>query len=713
MRQLLQNLKSGELQIAETPAPAARPGTLLIRTRLSLISAGTERMLVDFARSNLVAKARKQPDRVQQVLDKVRSEGLWATYQAVQARLDEPLPLGYCNCGTVLAVGEGGGDIDVGCRVASNGPHAEIVCVPRNLCARVPDEVSDDRAVFTVVSAIGLQGIRLLAPTLGETIVVFGLGLIGLLAVQLLRVHGCRVIGIDPDPQRCELAAGWGAQTIRPVEGVDPVQRARVLTGDRGVDGVLIAAAAKKDRIVREAARMCRRRGRIVLVGVVDLHLDRADFYEKELTFQVSCAYGPGRYDEAYELGRDYPYGLVRWTEQRNLSAVLDCMADGRLDPTALIDRRVPLAEAAQAYDELAAGRAPLATLLTYPAEPDAGRVVRVAAAPPRTASAAGQVVLGVLGAGTFVKRTLGPALKGLDARCKTIVAPSGVSAADAAKKFGFEQAASEEDAVLADAEINAVIIATRHDAHGRQVKAALRAGKHVLVEKPLCLTVQELEEIRAELETSTGHLLVGFNRRFAPLAARAREMLAGRAEPLCVHALVNAGHVPAESWLHDPRVGGGRIVGEGCHWIDLMRFLTGAPIHAVSAARAGGRGAAPAFDDRTTITLEFADGSLGTLLYLANGHRSYPKETIEVFCEGRVLRLENFRRLRGFGWEGLRGPRTLQPEKGHREQLRVFCERIRAGGEPLVPFEEIENVTRASLAAAQAAGAEGRVTLP
>jgi predicted dehydrogenase/threonine dehydrogenase-like Zn-dependent dehydrogenase len=749
MRQLLQNLKSGELTVAEVPAPPARPGCVLARAKLSLISPGTERMLVDFARSTLVGKALKQPERVQQVLDKVRSEGLLAAYEAVQSRLDEPLPLGYSSVGTVISVGDGVRSLTAGDRVVSSGPHAEIVCVPQHLCARVPDQVTDEQAAFTVLGAIGLQGIRLLAPALGETVAVTGLGLIGLLSVQLLRASGCRVIGIDPDPGRCELAARCGATAVDLSAGIDPVERALALTEGHGVDGVLITAAATKDRIVHQSARMCRRRGRIVLVGVVDLDLNRADFYEKEITFQVSCSYGPGRYDEVYESGQDYPYGLVRWTEQRNFAAVLACLADGRLDPLALIADRVPLAEAQRAYAALAAGRSSLATLITYPEGPAGEEVLRAAAvaaaggAIPRAAAGAtagggipqpaalasggeapgaatgqaappGGVVLGLIGAGNFTKRTLAPAMKGLPARLKTVVAPDGVAAAEVARRFAFERAAGDIREILDDDEINAVIIATRHDSHAALTVAALRAGKHVWVEKPLCLDRAELDEIRRAHEEAGGRMLhVGFNRRFAPLTNKMRALLRGRTGPLCLNALVNAGALPANAWPQDRRAGGGRMIGEGCHWIDLMRYLTGAPITAVQAAMVGPAAGAEIRDDKIAVTLSFADGSIGTVLYFANGHRAYPKETIEVFGDGRVLRLDNFRRLTGHGWSGLGPQRLLRPRKGHREQLRAFVERVQSGGDALIPFAEIENVTLAAFAAIASAEGAGRIDLP
>jgi predicted dehydrogenase/threonine dehydrogenase-like Zn-dependent dehydrogenase len=714
MKQVVQNLKSGALEIAEVPTPTAQPGMLLIRTRCSLISAGTERMLIEFARSGLLSKARQQPEKVKQVLDKIRTDGFWAAYEAVRARLDEPMPLGYCNCGSVIGVGEGVTGWTIGERVASNGPHAEIVSVPVNLCARVPEAVSDEEAAGTVLAAIGLQGIRLMNPTFGETIAVSGLGLIGLLACQLLKAGGCRVLGIDPDPERLALAARLGAETIDLSAGADPIGSALALTGGRGVDGVLVAAAAQGDQIIHQAAQMCRRRGRIILVGVVDLALQRSDFYEKELTFRVSCSYGPGRYDEAYERGRDYPPGFVRWTAQRNFAAVLGSMASGQIEVAPLISKRLAHADAPQAYESLRQDAATLGILLSYPAESITDQSITMSAPPAAVATDSGQVVVGVLGAGNFARRTLLPILKRSGARLRSVAALDGVGSWDLARKFGFEQAAGDARAVLDDDEVNLVIIATRHDSHAALTAAALKAGKYVAVEKPLCLNREELAEIKEALAAAGNRLLlVGFNRRFAPHAQRIRALLSSRSGPLCMSVLVNAGEIPPESWIQDPAIGGGRMIGEGGHWLDLMRFFVGAPICSVGAMMVGGAAADAVRSDKMTVTVGFTDGSLGTLHYFANGPRSFPKEIVELFCDGRALHLDNFRRLTGYGWPGFRRHHLWRQDKGHREQFRKLLARVRSGGQPLMPFAEIENVTLASFAAVEAARGAGVVAVP
>ena len=704
MKQVLQNLRSGEIAIAEVPCPLVKPGHLLIQSRASLISAGTERMLVEFSKGNLLSKARAQPEKVKQVLDKIKTDGLLPTLEAVFARLDEPLPLGYCNAGVVIEVGAGVSDLKIGDRVASNGPHAEMVCVPQHLCVKIPDAVDDAEAAFTVLSSIGLQGIRLLNPTLGETIVVSGLGLIGLISVQLLVSSGCRVLGIDPDARRSKLAEEFGAETVDLAAGADPVAAAIAFTSGRGVDGVLITASSKDNNIVKQAAQMCRKRGRIVLVGVVGLELNRADFYKKELSFQVSCSYGPGRYDPQYEeKGNDYPLGFVRWTEQRNFEAILDLMASKRLNVRPLISRKISHADATNAYGVLTSDREALGIVLEYPqAQAPCEKVVRLSSAPSVAGKPAG-VVIGLIGAGNFAKMTLLPALKGAGARLRTIVSAGGVSGVHAGNKFGFEQAATDYRQIIDDPAINLVIITTRHDLHARMTLEALQANKHVAVEKPLCLNADELESIRQEYDRDQSRqLMVGFNRRFSPHAVRMKQLLAGRTQPLCMTCLINAGAVGDESWVHDPASGGGRIIGEGCHWIDLMLYLSGTHIVRVVTTQVGRQESR--CDDKATITLNFSDGSIGTLHYFANGSKQYPKETIDVFCDNRTLRLENFRILRGYGYSGFSKMKLFRQDKGHRDEFRRLIDAINRGAQPVMPLDQTYNVMQATFAAVQSA---------
>jgi predicted dehydrogenase/threonine dehydrogenase-like Zn-dependent dehydrogenase len=714
MRQIIQNLKTGVTELLETPAPTCTPGHVLIATRRTLISAGTERMLVEFGQGNLIAKARSQPDKVRQVLDKIKTDGLLPTLETVFARLDQPLPLGYCNAGIVLAVGQGVTGFAVGDRVVSNGPHAEIVAVPQNLCTCIPDNVSDDAAAFTVLAAVGLQGIRLANPILGERVVVIGLGLLGLMTVQMLLANGCTVLGIDLDSHKCALARQLGAEAVDLSSGGDPVAAGMAFSTGRGVDAVLITASTKSNEPVHQAAQMSRKRGRIVLVGVTGLELSRADFYEKELTFQVSCSYGPGRYDESYEQqGQDYPFGFVRWTAQRNFQAVLDLMASGRLDVTPLISRRVPLTESPTVYQELVTDRVLLGVLLTYPKQtPVLDMVVQVNdrnSVSRHPSLQTPEVVAGVIGAGNFASLVLIPALVKTGARLQTVATSSGRDAAIAARKFGFSQAASDYRQVLDDPAINVVFIATRHNSHARLVVESLATGKHVFVEKPLALNRDGLFAVEVAIQAATSlliprplQLLVGFNRRFAPLAVQMRTLLATRSEPLSLIYTVNAGAILANHWTQDPAVGGGRIIGEGCHFIDLLRYLVGHPIVDVTARSMGAAPGLAVREDKMSITLTFADGSLGTVHYFANGSKQYPKERVEVFSAGRILVLDNFQRLRGYGWPGFKDKRLWRQDKGHGAEVAAFVERVRSGGAWLIPWEELEEVTLATFAAVE-----------
>ena len=712
MKQVLQDLAHGRTLVAEVPAPRAVARHLLVRTHRTLVSVGTERMLVALGKANLLDKARQQPDKVRQVLDKVRTDGLLPTLHAIRSKLDRPLSMGYSNVGTVIEVGSGVTGFSVGDRVASNGPHAEVVNVPSNLCARVPAGVSDDAAAFTVVGSIALQGIRLVHPTLGEAVVVSGLGLIGLLTVQLLRAHGCRVLGVDLDDERLARARALGAETVN-LSVADPVSAAMAFSRGRGVDAVLIAASTESSDPVRQAARMCRKRGRIVLVGVAGLELSRADFYEKELSFQVSCSYGPGRYDPAYESrGQDYPVGFVRWTEQRNFEAVLDMLADGRIDPCPLITHRFDIDRADQAYALISGGQKSLAVLLDYPArsenaqEPLLGRTVVLSPgthAPPRQ----GSTTLAFVGAGNYAVSVLIPAFRASGARLKTVVANGGVSGFHAGRRFGFEQAATSTIAAFADPDIDAVVIATRHDSHASLVCEALAAGKHVFVEKPLAIDRDGLAHIEAlhgklRQEGRDGLLAVGFNRRFSPHARRMRELLEGVAAPKVVSMTVNAGAIAAEHWTKDRESGGGRLIGEACHFVDLLRYLVGAPIEAVETTNLRTRDG-PALEDSAIVTLRFADGSLGSVHYLANGHRAFPKERVEVFCDGRILQLDNFRQLRAWGWPGFKGLKLWRQDKGNRSCAEAFVRAVATGGPAPIPFDELVEVTRTTFEMADA----------
>ncbi len=711
MKQILQSLKTGVTETAEVPCPAVQRGQILIRSSVTLVSAGTERMLVEFGKAGWIDKARQQPDKVRMVLDKIKTDGLMPTVEAVFNKLDQPLPLGYCNVGAVLDIGSGVTGFAIGERVVSNGKHAEAVCVPVNLCAKVPESVADEDAAFTVLGAIALQGIRLVNPTLGETVVVTGLGLIGLMTVQLLRAHGCRVLGLDFDPLKLALARQCGAETVDLGVGQDPLAAALVFSRGRGVDAVLITASTKSNEPVHQAAQMCRKRGRIVLVGVTGLELSRADFFEKELSFQVSCSYGPGRYDPNYEeKGQDYPVGFVRWTEQRNLEAVLDMMADGRIDVKPLISHRFEIDEAVQAY-ELVGGSAPsLGILLSYPSvseKPDAilrNQTVNIGPARPSV----GKATLGFIGSGNYATAVLIPAFKAAGVRLKTVASAGGVSAAHAGRKFGFEKTTTATEEVFADPEINAVVVATRHDSHALQVCHALEAGKPVFVEKPLALTLDELSQVEVAYASAltAGQMplvMVGFNRRFAPQAVKVKSLLTALDAPKALVMMVNAGAIPSTHWTQDRAVGGGRIVGEACHFIDLLRYLAGSPIVDAQVVSLGNAKGLTGLGDTVTLTLRFADGSMGTVHYLANGHKSFPKERLEVFCSGRILQLDNFRKLKGFGWPGFAKMNLWRQDKGQKDCAAAFVRAVEFGGVAPIAFDELVEVSRVTIQIAEA----------
>jgi len=691
MRQLIQDLKSGQTILEEIPVPQVRENCVLIQTTCSLVSLGTERMLVEFGKANLIAKARQQPERVKQVLDKIKSDGLMPTLEAVFNKLGLPLPLGYCNVGKVIAVGRGVGSFRIGDRVASNGNHAEIVCVPENLVAKIPDNVSDDEAAFTVIGSIGLQGIRLLQPTLGETIVVVGLGLIGLITAELLKANGCRVIGIDFDTQKIEIAKDKGIIAINPGNDGDPVKQVMELTDQIGCDGVLITASAKGDDIVHQAAQMSRKRGRIVLVGVVDLNLRRDDFYKKELSLQVSCSYGPGRYDDAYEnKGQDYPPGYVRWTEKRNFEAVLYAMASGALDVQPLISERIPLNEYNRIYGDMKK-KGVIASILLYPEQTNRSSKVKITSA----GFTASPGKMGIIGAGNFTSATMLPALQKANASIKYIASAQGLSAKLLAKKTGAEYAVSDYQEILQDSEISLVLITTRHNAHARMVLDGLNAGKHVFVEKPLCLNEHELTEIiDCYAQKKDLSLTVGFNRRFSPYAVKMKQLLGS--SPMNIIATMNAGFIPPEVWVHDLQTGGGRIIGEACHFIDLCSFLADSRVVSVCMSALGTHPTENT--DNASILLKYENGTHTVINYFANGSKAYSKERIEVYSQERTLILDNWKELKGYGFKGFSKMKSRQ-DKGHKAQFALLNERIRNGGEALIAFDSIVNTTRASFA--------------
>ena len=705
MRQVFQDLAGGATSVIDVPAPQVRPQHVLVRTAASVISPGTERMLVEFGRSNVLQKARQQPDRVRDVLDKVRTDGIAPTVQAVRSKLGQPLPLGYANAGVVVEVGEGVDSFTPGQLVASNGPHAELACVAHNLCVPIParpsgEPVAFEHASFATIGAIALESVRLAVPTLGERVVVTGLGLVGLLAVQLLRANGCEVLGLDFATERLALAERFGAETVDLSSGTDPVGVAQSWSRGRGVDAVVIAAATESNDPVHQAAAMSRTRGRIVLVGDTGLQLRRADFYDKELSFQVSCSYGPGRYDSNYEdRGQDYPVGHVRWTAGRNIEAFLDMVASDRADLEPLITHRREIGEAAAAYDSLADDRGSLGIVLTYPhvdqpAQQALKRSIRVTT--PRRSSSQG-CRIGVIGAGNYTRQVLLPALAGTPANLEAIASRGGADARHAADHFGFTRATTDVDSIIEDPAIDAVVITTRHDTHAELAARSLEAGKHVYVEKPLAVTLEQLDDLTTRYEALAEKpiLMVGFNRRFAPLVQQMKALLDAVVGPKALVATMNAGAVPAEHWVHDPLAGGGRIIGEACHHIDLLRFLADAPIVHVSASYPD-----IATRDSASIQLSFEDGSIGTVHYFATGDERFPKERVEGFGGGRVLQLTNLRNLKAFGVRVRRPQPFARQDKGHRASMAAFVEAVVDDSESPIPFNEIMEVGRVSIRA-------------
>ena len=715
MKQLLQNMRDGKAVVEEVPVPTPRAGMALVKTEASLVSAGTERMVVEFAEKSLVGKARSRPDLVRQVIDKAKREGLLATAQAAFDRLDQPMALGYSSAGTIIALGEDMRGFKVGQRVACAGGgyavHAEYAVVPRNLLTPLPETVDFESAAFTTLGAIALHGFRLAEPQIGETVAVIGMGLLGLLTAQIAAAAGCHVLGIDIDPRRIALASSLGLHAWLRDQAEDYAQ---TFTANRGFDMVIICADTPSNDPVELAGVIARDRARVVATGAVGLEFPRKLYYEKEISFINSRSYGPGRYDAAYEEdGKDYPIGYVRWTEGRNFEAVVDLLSNGKLQAQPLITHRFPIEQATEAYDVITGKKKEpfLGVVLTYPEgkTKEERRVVFHLSSP----SPANVVKLGVLGAGLFANATLLPALKKVDGiKLVGIASASGLHAQHAAKKFGFDYAASSDDEIINDPNVNTVAILTRHDRHADLVLKALQAGKHVFVEKPLALNSDQLSAISEQLLASHSSLLtVGFNRRFAPLAQTLSSFisplaLAGRGgggegstEPLYAHYRINAGYIPLNHWTHDPEQGGGRIIGEGCHFIDFITFLVGAAPVSVSAVALPDHGKYR--EDNVSMTFTFPDGSVGVVDYLANGDKSFPKERIEVFCGGKIAVLDDFRALE-MVHDGRRKTVKGAQDKGWKNEWVAFAKAIREGGEPPIPYEQLVGVTKASFAAVE-----------
>ena len=714
MKQLLQNVKTGKSSVEDVPVPAPRQGQALVKVQASLVSAGTERMVVEFAEKSLVGKARSRPDLVKQVIDKARREGVINTAQAALNRLDQPMALGYSSAGTIVELGEGMQGFQIGQRVACAGGgyavHAEYNIVPRHLLTSLPEQVDFESGAFTTLGAIALHGFRLAEPQIGENVAVIGMGLLGILAAQIATAAGCNVLGIDVDSSRLSLASSLGLRAVRREDAVDS---SVAFTAHRGFDAILICADTPSNDPVELAGVIARDRARVVATGAVGLTFPRKVYYEKEISFINSRSYGPGRYDLNYEeQGNDYPLGYVRWTEGRNFEAVVDLMAKRQLQVKPLITHRFDISEATQAYEVITGKKEEpfLGVLLTYP-DGEWKVESRAIHFPLSTASKTASVKLGVLGAGLFANSVLLPAIKKTgDIELIGIASSGGLHAQHAGKKYGFQYATSDDDEVINDPNVNTVAILTRHDTHADLVIKALKAGKHVFVEKPLAITPEQLNNIQEQL-LITNHclLLTGFNRRFAPLAQNLQSLISPLHEPKYIHYRINAGSIPLNHWTHDPEIGGGRIIGEACHFVDFITFLVGAPPVSVTAHALPDNGKYR--DDNVSMTFTFADGSIGIVDYLANGDKSFPKERVEVFCGGQICVLDDFVSLQMVKDGKKKAERGAQ-NKGWVDEWKAFAKSIREGGEPPIPYEQLIGVTKSTFAVVESIRIESKINI-
>ena len=698
MLQVVQDVRSGETGVREIPDPIALPGHVVVRTVASLVSAGTERYVVDLARKSLLGKARERPDHVRRVMQKVKQEGLLPTMSQVFAKLDEPMPLGYSSAGLVIECGRGVQEFKPGDRVAAAGPHAGVISIGRNLCARIPEGVSFEQAAYTSVASIALEGIRLARVTLGERVLVIGLGLIGQICVCLLKAQGCRVFGTDIDPRKLELARALGADEL--ATGA-PIEAVRAFSDSFGVDAAIITAATASNEPIEFAAEACRTRGRIVLVGVAGLNLPRDPFFKKELEFTVSSSLGPGRGDPGYEeKGIDYPIGHARWTAQRNMQTVLETMASGQLPVERLTTHRFAIGNAAQAYDLITSRREPFTgILIEYPqdsATPTRKILLRA------EKSGAGKLGVSMIGAGNFARLIMFPILSKLsDIEWRGLCTAKGMNAEHSGRKMGFGFATTEVAEVLNDEATQAVFIATRHDLHAELVIAALGAGKHVFVEKPLCIHPEELDDIAQCVEELGAHcpvLMVGFNRRFAPATAKLSAHFAA-ARPLSISYRFAPGALPASAWPQDEDVGGGRIIGEACHAIDTCIALTGSVPIKVYAESVGHSGGIETTDDRVFITMRHEDGSISNVSYQAGGDRAAPTERIEVYGGGRTGVVDSWNDIELWSNNKLVRERAGN-DKGHKAELQAFIKACRTGGDWPIDWQQIYGTAWASLAA-------------
>tara|TARA_B100000965_G_scaffold24911_2_gene18735 strand:+ start:11610 stop:13730 length:2121 start_codon:yes stop_codon:yes gene_type:complete len=699
MKQILQNLKTGITELVDVSIPRLSKESVLIESKVSVLSKGTEKMLVDFGKSNYLDKAKQQPDKVKEVLNKIKTDGLIETYKAVQSKLDKPIPLGYCNAGVVYK--SSCDEFREGDRVISNGHHAEYVCVPKNLCSKIPENVDDESAAFTIIGSIGLQGIRLLKPEIGENIAVIGLGLIGLISIQILKANGCNVLGIDTDKNKCNLAKNFGIEAICIDEKVNPVNYAVNFSNGIGMDGVLITASSSSNDVVHQAAQMSRKRGRIVLVGSVGLDLLRDDFYEKELSFQVSSSYGPGRYDSEYEeKGIDYPIGFVRWTEKRNFDAILNMMKNQQLNIKPLITNSFIFEEALEAY-KLLDDPSSLGILLDYKKNDNQEKNTSSLIAFKEKDKQKNQTTknIGFIGAGSYASKVLIPSFK-KNANLHTLVSSGGFNSTFFGNKFNFTQSSSEPNDIFENDDIDTVVIASRHDSHAEFIIESIIKNKNIFVEKPFALSIDELDQIRKCLNQNKSYnknIMIGFNRRFSRHSKRLKELLELRNKPKSIIYTVNAGAIQKDNWVQDKEIGGGRIIGEACHFIDLIRYYIGSSIISFDAISLGSK-SDEISNDKVSFNLTFEDGSFGVIHYLANGAKSFPKERIEIFCDNSIIQIDNFKRMNGYNWPGFKSLNLWKQDKGQDECVKQFIKSIENGTSSPISIHEIFEVSKIAI---------------